>query len=158
MRHVRLCGRACNPCIFRPLAITDEATWRGLSARCPALGRAPRCWAFDRDEPWVRISTDALKVAARSLKRSAALYTQPHHLRVVAIVEGGVDALLPVCARVLNGGELPEAHSRLNPGTVLVVRVDLFWIWVLCEETGARIQNNPYPRPGHRARKNGPSY
>ena len=60
---------------------------------------------------WVRISSDALKVAARNLKRSAALYTQPHHLRVVAVAEGGVGALLPVCERVLNG-ELPERAAR----------------------------------------------
>ncbi len=45
------------------------------------------------------------------MKRSSALYTQPHHLRVIAIAEGGVDALQPICERVLNG-ELPSRVAR----------------------------------------------
>jgi len=41
------------------------------------------------------------------------MYLQPHHLRVVAILEGGVDALLPVCERALNGDLPPRAAQWL---------------------------------------------
>eukprot|EP01043_Picozoa_sp_COSAG02_P027927 COSAG02_NODE_1669_length_11402_cov_9.442007_4_plen_56_part_00 len=41
--------------------------------------------------------------AARGMKKSAALYLQPHHLRVVSMTEGGADALRWVCERVLSG-------------------------------------------------------
>ncbi len=57
----------------------------------------------------MRLSAEALKQAARSLKKSSALYMQPHHLRVIAIAEGGVSTMLPLCERILNGRVPPAA-------------------------------------------------
>ena len=39
------------------------------------------------------------------------MYLQPHHLRVAAISEDGVGALLPVCERALNGDLPPRELS-----------------------------------------------
>ena len=80
----------------------DEATWRGLVERCPALGRQRWWLRIGAREPGITLSARALKQAARSLKKSSALYLQPHHLRVIAISEGGVAAMLPLCERLLS--------------------------------------------------------
>ena len=99
-------SRAAALLASTPLAIADEATWRGLVARCPPLGRARWWLRLGAREPSMHLTTKALKTAARELKKASALYVQPHHLRAIAIAEGGVSAMLPVCERILNG-EMP---------------------------------------------------
>ena len=53
-----------------PLAIADEATWRGsVATRCPARATLRRWVGVDRDVPVLRLETGQLKKAARALKR-----------------------------------------------------------------------------------------
>ena len=114
-------SRAAALLASTPLAIADDATWRGLVSRCPPLGRAPRWLRIVGDDPRIHLTTKALKEAARTMKRSSALYTQPHHLRVVANAEGGASALLGVCSRVINGDVPPEAARWLTSQKVVAL-------------------------------------
>ena len=104
-------SRAAALLAATPLAIADEATWRGLVSRCPPLEGVRRWLHVGRDVPPIHITSKALKDAARGMRRAAAIYTQPHHIRAVANVEGGVAAMRPLCERLVNG-DLPPVAVR----------------------------------------------
>ena len=54
----------------------------------------------------------ALRKAARTMKRSAALWLQPKHLRAVACNLTAAEHLHAVCEQVINGHQLPVKTKR----------------------------------------------